>query len=90
MALSDTDSAKAIERTPEGVGDCLQYFIEHARAQHEPAEWDRAHKEGMASELLTICLVCEWTTLHESAAGSKYKHPRYHHPLGGICNKIVG
>merc|ERR1712080_293062 len=34
-----------------GAGECLQCFIEYARAMQEPAAWDRAYKEGMAGAL---------------------------------------
>lgn len=43
--------ATRVEHEPGGAGNCLQQFIEYARAQQNPVEWDRAYKEGMASAL---------------------------------------
>jgi len=45
------DWATSQERSKGGPGDSLEKFVEYARAQKDPAEWDRAYKEGAALAL---------------------------------------
>lgn len=55
VLLEDPDYeqwALNIERSdPNGAAKKLQGFVEYARASRNPAEWDRAYKEGMADAL---------------------------------------